>query len=129
VNPEPHAAPADEAAVLQRIRRLMAILAVLGAGACFAWSGKSGAMSFLGGAALSATSLWSLQKLVNLFSAEKPGPLPVAFLTLRFLMIAGVAYVIVRTYEVFLPAVALGLLLSVAAITLEALYELIYARA
>jgi hypothetical protein len=49
-------------------------------------------------------------------------------LSLRYLLIGGAIYVIVKILKITPEALLAGLLVSVAAVVLEALYELIYAR-
>jgi len=112
----------------RRIYVLMAILAVVGLAACASWKGFRGAASFASGALISVASLLSLQQIGPILTGEAGG-LRVFFLSFRMLLLFGFAYAILQIYEGFLPATACGLLLAVAAITLEAIYQLIYARA
>jgi hypothetical protein len=49
-------------------------------------------------------------------------------LSLRYLLIGGAIYAIVKILKITPEALLAGLLVSVAAVVLEALYELIYAR-
>ena len=112
---------------------MMGVLAVAGCAVCLLWNGARGAASFLIGAGLSAGSFWSLQYLTASFTAavqgERPGGVSTTLLLFRFFILAGAAYGILRFYEVHIPATGLGLSLAVLAITLEAIFELIYARA
>jgi hypothetical protein len=50
------------------------------------------------------------------------------FLLLRYLLFAAVFYVIVKFLKITPVSLLAGLLVSVAAVMLEILYELIYAR-
>lgn len=123
MTPEP-----DERASFRRIYILMACLGVLGMAACALWKGFQGAASFASGAAISLASFLSLQQLSPVLTG-KAGGARLLFLSFRMLLLFGFAYAILQIYEGFLPATACGLLLAVAAVTLEAIYQLIYARA
>jgi hypothetical protein len=50
------------------------------------------------------------------------------FFGLRYFMVGGAVYVIVKILEISLISVLAGLFVSAAAIIVEILYELIYAR-
>jgi hypothetical protein len=123
----------DYSLVIGRVVRLMAVLGVLGAVVSWSLAGTRGLLGFLGGALLSSLSFWLLHRLVRDLSkgAEggRVGGPSVLLHAFRFLILAGVAYGILKTYEVSIPAMGAGLLVAVASITLEALYELFYARA
>ena len=123
MNPAP-----DEPAPFRRIYQLMAGLAVAGLVACAFWKGVQGALSFACGGVISVASFWSLQQAGPVL-AGKAGNLRIFFLSFRLLLLFAFAYAILNIYEGFLPATACGLLLSVTAITLEAVFQLIYARA
>lgn len=114
-------------ASLKRIARLMLVLAGLGVAGWLIAKGVRGAASFLAGAAVSSFSFWWLQRMVRgMEEAAKGGRAKGASAvihSLRILLLGSVLYVILRVYEVILPALVTGLLVAVAAITLEALYE------
>ncbi len=114
-------------ASLKRIARLMLGLAGLGLAGWLIAKGVRGAVSFAAGAAVSSFSFWWLQRMVRgMEEAAKGGRAKGASAvihSLRILLLGGVLYVILRVYEVILPALVTGLLVAVAAITLEALYE------
>lgn len=119
----------DYERIIGRIARLMLGLAVAGAAVSWFVAGRAGVTGFLGGALLSSVSFWLLHRLVrDLTGARTTGP-SVLLHAFRFILLAGLAYGILRTYEVSLKAMGAGLLLAVVAITLEAVYELVYARA
>lgn len=123
MNPDP-----EPVSPFRRIYVLMAILAAAGLAGCAFWKGFRGAASFTAGAVISLASFLSLQQIGPVLTG-KAGGLRVFFLSFRMLLLFGFAYAILQIYEGFLPATACGLLLAVAAITLEAIYQLIYARA
>lgn len=127
------AADLDYDAIVGRI--LKVCLGVVAAGIAISaiWKGLAAALSFGAGAAVSLTSFYLLHRLVRdlgkaLAGGRPPGAVSVVFHGFRFFLLGGAAYAIVRIYEVFLPAFVAGLLVPVTAATLEALYELIYAR-
>ena len=117
---------------MRRIARLIMALAVAGTLAWLAAKGARGAISFLSGAAVSTLSFWWLRQIVSgLDEAVRGGNssgAKAALHGLRIFVLCGVLYGILKVYQAFVPALVTGLLVAVAAITIEAIYELIYAR-
>ena len=117
---------------MRRIGRLILGLTAGGVVVWLAAKGVRGAFSFLSGAAISALSFWWLQRIVSgLEEAVRGGSSPggkAALHGLRILLLGGALYGILKVYQAFVPALVTGLLVAVAAITIEALYELLYAR-
>lgn len=109
----------------------MVALTLSGAAGCALWAGRKGLVGFLAGAGVSWTSFVLLHRLTrDVESAATGGHAGVAAAvlhSLRYLILGGAIYVIVRLYGVFVPALALGLLVAVAAATLEAIYESFHA--
>jgi hypothetical protein len=127
------AADLDYDAVVGRIVKAGLGVAAAGLAASAMWKGLGGALSFGAGAAVSGASFYLLHRLVRnlgraLTGGPGPGPFSVILHGFRFFLLGGAAYAIVRFYDVFLPAFVAGLLVPVTAATLEALYELTYAR-
>ncbi len=127
------AADLDYDAVVGRILKVCLGVAAAGLLISAVWQGLRGALSFGAGAAISGSSFYMLHRLVRevgstLAGGRRPGAFSVILHGFRFFLLGGAAYAIVRLYEVFLPAFVAGLLVPVTAATLEALYELIYAR-
>jgi hypothetical protein len=93
------------------------------------WGLKIG-VGFLIGALLSLVNLHWLSALVNAIGDSGKAPLrgSAIILLLRFLILGALIYGIVKILKITPAALLAGLLVSVAAVTLEALYELIYAR-
>jgi len=95
------------------------------------WAGQKGALGFLAGAAVSWLSFSLLYRLVkdveSAASGRSGGAAAAVLHSLRYLVLGGAIYVIVKLYGVFVPALALGLLVAVAAATLEAIYEIFHA--
>lgn len=121
----------DDALYERVTRRITRITAVLGAGgsvAAFVMGGWSWAAGFaLGGAASWFSFRW-LKQVVGALGVDRPPPNLAAKAVLRYLLIAVGAYVIVKYTVVNLRAALAGLLLSTAAVLVEILIELIYAR-
>lgn len=127
------AADLDYDAVVGRILKVCLGVVAAGLAVSAIWKGAAGALSFGAGASVSGTSFYLLHRLVRdvgkaLAGGRGPGVFSVVLHGFRFFLLGGAAYAIVRIYEVFLPAFVAGLLVPVTAATLEALYELIYAR-
>lgn len=114
-----------------RIAKLIAVLAAAGLTGWLLAKGVRGGVSFGAGAAVSALSFWWLSRMVaGIEKAALGGRISggrTALNAARIFLLGGSLYVIVRVYEVFVPALVTGLLVTVVAITLEALYEFIYA--
>lgn len=124
--------PAFYARALSRMSRVAVVLAVAGTGATFLMRGASSAAGFLVGASLSLLNFRWWVRLVNAIGGEagrRRRGASAVFLGMRYLAAGAVVYVIVRVLEVNVVAVLAGLFVAVAAVIIEILYELIYARA
>jgi ATP synthase I chain len=84
-------------------------------------------LAFLIGATVSYVSFWGWRQVVDTLA---PGPKKRSSLPfiLRILAIIAVAYAIIRLLGLNVAAAASGLLVSAAAVLLELVFELIYAR-
>ena len=111
---------------LRRVRRFAVVLALTGTAAVLAAYGLRTAVGFMLGAALSILNFRGLSMLVNVIGGAKPGAFAAVLITLRYLLIGGAIYVIVRFLGVTPAAVVWGLLAAFAAVILEILYELIF---
>ena len=124
---------AEYAAVLRRIRWIYIILLMAGMFVFAAQGNRRNAGSFLAGAATAGVSFWMLKRLVDDLGAamdgRKPGAAGIIVHALRLTLLGGALFVILKFYAASPTIVGVGLLVPVASITLEALYELIYARA
>jgi hypothetical protein len=113
--------------VLSRIVRFSMALGIAGAAVVLMKYGGKLAVGFLAGAIISITSFHGLRRMVE--SIGNPASAPsVAFFGFRYLLVGGAVYVIVRILEITPMAVFAGLFVSAAAVIIEILYELIYAR-
>jgi hypothetical protein len=121
----------EGAGVVRRVVWIMVALTLAGTPFCALWAGRKGAIGFLAGAAVSWVSfslLYRLVKDVESAASGRAGGAGAAVLhSLRYVVLGGAIYVIVRLYGVFVPALALGLLVAVAAATIEAVYESFHA--
>ena len=123
------AEPPTDAYYAQAIRRitgLTALLGLLGAGVVLILRGPSVAGGFLVGAVVSLLNLefWKLLARSLGRAITKPPPMAAAvFLGARYLIAGAVIYAIVKVSRITLGAVFAGLLVSLAAIILEILYE------
>jgi F0F1-type ATP synthase assembly protein I len=110
----------------ERIVRIMAALATLGAVvACAVWDWKSGA-GFLLGSLISGLNFILLKGLVNRLGGARPRRRFV--LAYRYLLLAGSAYVILRVSPISLPAVLAGIFVFTVAVFIEVIFEIAYAR-
>lgn len=121
----------DGAGVVRRVVWIMIALTLAGTPFCAIWAGRKGAIGFLAGAAVSWVSFSLLYKLVKDVESAASGSFgsaaSIVVHSLRYVILGGAIYVIVRLYGVFVPALALGLLVAVAASTIEAIYESFHA--
>ncbi len=120
------AEPLDFGRASRRIARFLACVAVAGtalAGAAGGWKWGAG---FLAGSVAAWFNFHWLKRLVSALGGK---PAPSSFrLALRYLLLGGCGYVIVRFSSIPVPAVIAGLLALIAAIFIEILFELVYAR-
>jgi hypothetical protein len=115
---------------LRRIDRVTAALIVIGCLACLILRGWKWGLAYLLGAAASHLNFRWLKRVVDslgVASRRRPGAKFAILMALRYLLLAAGAYVIVNFTSLSLPAALAGLLVPVAAVILEIVYELIYA--
>lgn len=96
-----------------------------------AWqSGWATALGFLIGAAVSAINFRWLHHLADSLDAAAPQPRKglKLLLPLRYVLFAAAGYVIVKYFKVNILAALVGLFVAVAAVLVEIVYELVYAR-
>jgi ATP synthase I chain len=115
---------------LARAARMAAVLGALGTVAILVARGPRPAAGFLAGALISLLNFRWWTRLAGALGDTGKAPMrgSAVFLALRYLLAAGAIYVIVKILETALAAVLAGLFVSVAAVILEILYELMYAR-
>jgi len=107
------------------------VIWVLGAGGAAAftvWRGWTWGAGWLIGTAVSALNFRWLHRLVKAIGGESARPRKAVFLGMRYVLLGGGAYVILRFSAISLLAALSGLFVSVAAVVVEILVELAYAR-
>lgn len=119
--------------VLRRVRQIYVVLVVTGVIGFAAQGNRRSAISFLAGAAISGVSFWLLKRLVDdlgtALEGRKPRAAGLVVHLVRLLLLGGALFAILRVYGASPNSLCVGLLVPVVSITLEALYEWIYARA
>lgn len=111
-----------------RIGRILMVVAVLGTCSALALGGWKTGAGFLLGAAISGLNYYWLHKLVaSLGGGGRPRYRSV-ILGFRYLILGGGAYVIVRLSSISLRAVLAGLFVLTAALFVEVIFEIVYAR-
>jgi len=101
-------------------------VAVVGTAVAGAAGGWKWAAGFLAGAVAAWLNFRWLKRLVSALGGK---PAPSSFqLALRYFLLGGCGYVIVRFSRIPVPSVIAGMLVLAAAIFIEILFELVYAR-
>ena len=113
---------------VDRIWKAMFAVAVAGALAAFVWRGWTWSAGFVLGAVISALNFRWLKQVAMMLGSGRARPRAAVALGLRYLLLAGVAYVILKYSVISLPATLSGLFVAVAAVIFEILFELAYAR-
>lgn len=111
-----------------RIWKLMWAIGAVGAIALLAWRGWWWSAGWVVGTAVSALNFRWLKQLVEGLGSEAAKPRKAVFLGMRYALLGGGAYVILKFSAISLPAALSGLFVSVAAVIVEILLELAYAR-
>ena len=111
-----------------RIWKLIWVIGVMGAVALVAWRGWWWGAGWAIGTAVSALNFRWLKQLVLAIGEETAKPRKAVFLGMRYVLLGGGAYVILRFSAISLPAALSGLFVSVAAVLVEIILELAYAR-
>lgn len=118
------------ARALQRMTRIAAVLAVAATIAVVVRFGWRDGLGFGFGAILSILNLhWWKRVAAGMGDAEHPRrPASAAFLGMRYLLLGGICFVIIKFFGVSYLALLAGLLISVAAVLAEIVYELVVTR-
>jgi hypothetical protein len=112
-----------------RVGRITLALSVLGTAIALAAKGLPWGGGFLLGSLISLLNYQWLRRLVDSLGGDsKPRRHGKLFLAFRYLLLGAVAYVIVRFASVSLPAVFAGVFVLTAAVMIEAVIEMVYAR-
>ncbi|HLK67541.1 MAG TPA: ATP synthase subunit I [Bryobacteraceae bacterium] len=111
----------------RRIGRSMWAIALAGTVATFLIGGWKWGGGFLLGAGFSWLNYRFLCRLVESLGGTTP-PHGGAFLTFRYLLLGGGGYVILRYSPINMKAVLTGLFVLIAAVFVEVIFEIAYAR-
>jgi len=113
---------------VERMRRVMAVIVAAGAIGLFVWRDWTWSAGWLLGCAASALNYHWLRRITQSVGSAGGSDRKAALLGLRYLLLGGGAYVILKYTRVSLPAALAGLFVPAAAVVIEILIELIYAR-
>ena len=116
---------------LGRVRTSMVWLSLGGGAFVFALYSWRHGLGFLAGALASLANFrWLHQLTASLGpSGQRARKRVLLFLLLRYFLLGAGGYVIVKIFGLSLAAALAGLFVAVAAVIVEIIYELIYARA
>jgi ATP synthase I chain len=121
--------PAFMERALERIWKAMFAIGAGGAIVVWAWRGWEWGVGFLLGSAASALNFRWIKQMVEALGVESPTRQRVAILAgLRYLILAAGGYAILNYSSISIAAALAGIFVSVAAVILEIVFELIYAR-
>jgi hypothetical protein len=122
----PGSEPGSYDGFIRRVQWIILALGLAGGVALSVSRGIRSGVAFLVGAAISFTSFWGWQRVV-----DSLGPSPSKrgrwFFVLRLIALVCLAWVIIKYLQLNVAAAAIGLLVSGAAVVLELIYEMIYA--
>jgi ATP synthase I subunit len=114
---------------LDRIWKAMFAIGAGGAILAYAWNGWTWCSGFLLGAAAAVINFRWMKQIVDALGSVRPTGWRVAILAgLRYLLLGGGAYVILEYSSISIAGALLGLFVPVAAVIVEIIIELTYAR-
>lgn len=116
----------DLEVALERIRKAAFALGAGGTIGAFAWRGWTWAAGFALGSLASWLNFSILKRVAYAVGRPRIRKRLVLFAGLRYLILGGGAYVIVRFSKISMLAVLCGLFISVAAVILEMIIQLAY---
>jgi len=116
------------ASTAARIGRILTVVAALGTLVAWVLGGWKSGAGFLLGAAISGLNYYLLHKLVAGLGARGRPRFRSIVVGFRYLILGGAAYVILRLSSISLTAVLAGLFVLTAAVFVEVVFELVYAR-
>jgi ATP synthase I subunit len=114
------------ARAVARIWKAMFTIGAAGTVLLFAWRGWTWGAGFAFGSAISALYFRWLEDVVNRLGTSKAKPRLAVLLGLRYVLLGGGAYVILKYSAISVVGMFCGLFIVVAAVIWEILYELIY---
>src|SRR5689334_20597999 len=110
---------------LERIEKLMFALAGGGAIALLPWRGWAWSVGWILGCTASMLNFHWLRRVTDSLGGGAGKDRKAVLLGLRYLLLGGGAYVILRFTAISLPAALAGLFVPVAAVIIEILIELV----
>jgi|ERR1041385_2145602 hypothetical protein len=114
---------------IDRIWKAMIAIGAGGAILAFAWNGWRWCAGFLLGTGAAVINFRWMKQIVDALGGVRPTRKRVAILAgLRYLLLGGGAYVIVEYSSISIAGALVGLFVPVAAVIVEILFELTYAR-
>ena len=116
------------ARAIGRMGKAMIVLTAAGAIVLFAWRGWSWSAGWLLGCAASGLNFHWLRRVTEALGSPEAGQRKAVLLVLRYLLLGGGAYVILKYTAISLPAALAGLFIPAAAVIVEILIQLVYAR-
>jgi hypothetical protein len=116
------------AGAIERIWKVTCILGIAGALGLLIWRGWTWSAGYALGAAISALNFHWLKRVATTLGSAHAKPRVAVVLGLRYLILAAMAYGILKYSAISLSAMFWGLFVAVEAVVLEILFELAYAR-
>jgi hypothetical protein len=122
--------PAFYPRALRRMTRIAVVLAIAATCVAAVYQGMIEAIGFAFGAFLSILNLyWWKRVAAGMGDTATPRrPASALFLGMRYLLLGGICFVIIKFSGVSYLALLAGLLTSVAAVLVEIVYELLFTR-
>jgi hypothetical protein len=112
--------------VTSRIFKVMLAIAAAGTLAALAWRGWRMGAGFALGSALSWINFRWLKHAVDSLSGKRARPRLAVLAGFRYLLLGGVAYVILSYSSISLGATLAGLFVSITAVIAEIFFEVVY---
>ena len=112
--------------VTSRIFRVTLVIAGAGTLAALAWRGWRVGAGFALGAAISWINFRWLKHAVDSLSGKRARPRLAVLAGFRYLLLGGVAYVILSYSSISLGATLAGLFVSITAVIAEIFFEVVY---
>ena len=113
---------------MERMGKLMFALGGAGVIALLVWRGWTWSLGWVLGCTASMLNFHWLRRVTESLGSGPAKDRKAVLLGLRYLLLGGGAYVILKYTAISLPAALAGLFVPVAAVIIEILIELTYAR-
>ena len=113
---------------MERMGKFMFALGAGGAITLLVWRGWAGSLGWLLGCTGSMLNYHWVRRVTGALGGGPAKERKAVLLGLRYLLLGGGSYVILKYTAISLPAALAGLFVPVAAVVIEILIELVYAR-